>query len=341
MNTQRLKKYLSPWNMLYFALGLLLLIFLLRKTDFASLAQLLRQIKPGYFLLGGGLYLLKATLRSARFLRIHQRSKRDFFAMLRLSLATSLASQILPLKLGELSYIYLLKKDRRASISQGVSSLIVIRVVDLLAIAFLFLAFSAWVRFPANFAIYFRSILVAVGLLLALLVALLVFAKRSGPILRWFAQWRVVNKVLLLQKLLHAAEETLRELSLYTPRQYGEWSILAGLEWLVNFATFHVLLLGIGMTPHVLDTVVSVTFAAFASVLPVNSFGSFGTQEAGWATGLLLLGYSQQIALASGFATHLLTLAYMLVFGGLAWLSYGVGPTSRSAALAADESTHQ
>ena len=64
---------------------------------------------------------------------------------------------------------------------------------------------------------------------------------------------------------------------------------------------------------------------ALASVLPVNSFGNFGTQEAGWASGMVLLGYSQQTALTSGFATHLLSLAYMLVLGGAAWISYLAG----------------
>ena len=114
----------------------------------------------------------------------------------------------------------------------------------------------------------------------------------------------------------------MNELARYSPRETSEWGVLAGLEWFVNYFAFHVLMLGIGMDPRFLDTVVCVTFAALASVLPLNSFGSFGTQEAGWAAGLLLMGYPRESAIASGFATHLLTLAYMILLGGLSWLTY-------------------
>jgi len=97
---------------------------------------------------------------------------------------------------------------------------------------------------------------------------------------------------------------------------------LPALEWSINFLMYHILLIGMGLAPHILDTVTGVAFAALASILPINSFGNFGTQEAGWATGMILAGYSQETALASGFATHLLSLGFMVVLGGISWLLY-------------------
>jgi len=125
-----------------------------------------------------------------------------------------------------------------------------------------------------------------------------------------------------LNKLRSALQSLFNELARYAPREYIAWGILAGLEWFVNYITFNILMVGIGMDVTFYTTVVCVTFAALASVLPLNSFGSFGTQEAGWAAGLILMGYPRESAIASGFATHLLTLAYMILFGGLSWLSY-------------------
>jgi uncharacterized membrane protein YbhN (UPF0104 family) len=146
---------------------------------------------------------------------------------------------------------------------------------------------------------------------------------------RWAGTWiarlyalPVVAKARFLAGLRTGLETLFSQLAAYSLRDVLSWSLLAGLEWFVNYFAFHVLLLGIGLTPDFYTTVVAVTFAALTSVLPLNSFGSFGALEAGWAAGLLLMGIPRETAVSSGFASHLLTLAYMLVFGGLSWLSY-------------------
>ena len=321
----RTKRYVSSWNLISFAIGLIILFVLLRKVDFAALMQLIYTMKPEYLLLGGVVYLCKALVRSLRIYRLNQRDNPGYFQMLRLSLANSLASAILPLKLGELSYVYLLRKDNRSSISQGLSSLMVLRIFDLLAISLLFTLISVVVRLPENLSVFFYSILAFMGLLLAFIVGLLVASRHSQTILHWIFRLKQVQKIPLAQKIRGGLEGIFTELNQYQPRQYTEWAFLASLEWLVNYGAFHVLMIGLGFSPSLFATVTAVTFAALASVLPVNSFGNFGTQEAGWATGLVLLGFSQNISLSSGFATHLLTLGYMICFGGTAWLTYLFG----------------
>lgn len=316
------KKYLSAWNLVYFILGLGVLVFLLRKVDFPGLAQLIFKIDPLFLLLGGSIYLVKAGLRSLRFTRMNARSKPGYWKMLRLSLASSLASQILPLKLGELSYVYLLKKDYRAPIAQGLSSLMIIRIFDLLAISLLFLVISLATGLPEGLSVYFYSILAFVAVLLLVVVALLALSRNGPAVLGFLFRFGALEKASLIQKLRKGLEGVFADLSQYTGREYLEWTLLAVLEWSVNYAVYHVILLGAGLTPTFFDTVVGVTFAALASVLPINSFGNFGTQEAGWATGLVLLGYSQTVAINSAFATHLLSLLFMLVFGGVSWVSY-------------------
>lgn len=322
MKATTAKSRLSWLNILYFVLGMAVLIFLLRKIDFNGLIRLVVSVNPLYLLLGGVIYLCKALVRSMRLVSVNQRSRPRLMDMLRLTLAYSLAGQILPLKLGELSYIYLLKKDQRSSIPQGVSSLVVVRIFDLLAIALLFVLISLLVRLPQNLSVYFYSVLAFVGVLLVIIVLMLALARFASPILNFIFGLRLVQKLPFAPKIRGAAQSIFDELIQYRPGQYALWGGLALVEWLVNYASFHVLLLGIGMTPTFFDTVVCVTFAALASVLPINSFGNFGTQEAGWATGLVLLGYPQEIAITSGFATHLLTLGYMLLLGGLSWISY-------------------
>ena len=313
-----------------------MLYLLLRQVDFPALINQILKIPFTFLLLGGLIYGVKAVLRAARFARMNARQEGvSLLRMLRLSLASSLASQLLPLKLGELSYVYLLKREYRSPVAQGLSTLMLIRLFDMLAVALLFVAFALLVRLPASLSLYFYSILAFVGLLLALILALLFGARFVEPLLAYLFRFRWVRRVPYLFKLRGMLAGVALDLQRYSPRAYAEWTVLAALEWLVNYFTYHVLLIGIGLQPALFTTVVTVTFAALASVLPINSFGSFGTQEAGWATGLVLLGYRQEVAITSAFAAHLLILGYILLLGGLSWLSYLLRPAAPAPAAPA------
>ncbi len=327
-----LRKYLSPRNLIYFALGVAVLYLLLRQINFGGLMRQVLAVDPVYLLLGGLFYLLKGLLRALRLTRLNARSHPGYLRMLRLSLAASLASQWVPMKLGELVYVYLLKKENDSSVAQGLSSLMVLRLFDFLAISLLFLVITWVVYLPPGLSVYFFSILALMGFLLALILGLLVLAHNQRTLLGWLFNLRPFQRVALLQKGRSLLEGLLDDLRRYPRLDYPLWALLASAEWFANFWSFHMLLWGIGLQPTFYVTVVSVTFAALASVLPINSFGSFGTQEAGWATGMVLLDYSQDVAITSGFAAHILTMGYVLLFGGIAWGTY-LGKRERRAEI--------
>ncbi len=315
---------ITAWNILFFVLGLALLAGLLTQVDFRALWSQVASISLPYYLLAWFFYLLKTSLRALRFQRLNRHSQPSFVDMLRLVLASSFAVQLLPLKMGEFAYVYLLKRSRRASIPQGVSSLIAVRLFDLLAIPLLFILISVVLGFPSidRLAVYFNAILVFIAILLGLVLAILIGSRFAGPALERIFGLALLQRVAVTKKLQTGLNSLMSALASYTARDMLGWSLLASLEWFCNYLSFHVLLLGIGLAPNFYTTVVAVTFAALASALPLNTLGSFGTQEAGWAAGIFLMGYPRDIAISSGFATHLLTVSFMLVLGGLAWLSY-------------------
>lgn len=322
MKTASPKKYFSPLNILYFVLGTLLLGMLLLQVDFQELLGLVASIPVGLLVLGGLIYLCKGLVRAFRFWRINAAARPGFLKMLRLVMATSLASQLMPLKLGELTYIYALRKDFGASVTQGVSTLVIIRVFDLLAISALFVLTVLGMPSPGGLASYLVYIAVLMGLLVLLLLGFVAAGRYFAPVQNWIKKQPFFQKSALLQKLLKTVEGLLDELGKYRGVQYLELAGYPLVEWGLNYAMYAVLLRGIGLDASLLDAVVAVTFAALASLLPVNSFGNFGTQEAGWMTGMMLQGYAQEIALSSGFASHLIYLGYMILLGGVAWISY-------------------
>lgn len=330
----------NPLNLFSTFLGIVLLVVLLQQIDFEHLVGSLLAIQPEFLVLGGVAYLLKSIVRSIRFLYINERPTLEFFKMLRLTLASSLASQLLPLKLGELAYVFLVKKDFQARLSQGFSTLLVVRIFDLLTISLLFVLSALILQLPAGLSVYFYYILGFVAILLAFLGSLIT-ASKLFPRLTLFPQQADPSRWFkILDKLQRGVQSVLLELGKFRGRQYIAMIGYSTVEWMLNYAMFHILLQGLRMAPKIFDTISAVTLAALASVLPINSFGNFGTQEAGWATGLVLLGHPQQSALTSGFATHLLTLSYMIILGGVAWISYLAGAVAHRKTACSDLNDH-
>lgn len=322
MENSPIKKRLTVWNFIFFALGVLVLVLLLLQINFQDLIQLIVEINITYLFLGAGLYLCKGLIRALRFTRVIDQSQTSYPKMVRLTFASSLASQVLPFKLGELTYVYLLKRENRASISSGLSSLLVIRLLDLLAVALLFILAALFFPLSGSLAIFFGYILGFIVLLLAGILLIIFISGKTEFLDGFLSRIPWVQKYAVLTRLKDWGIHFLLELKPFRWSQYIQWAALASLEWAVNFAVFHSLLLGFGLNPSIFDTVTSVTFSVLASVLPINSLGNFGTQEVGWSAALTLLGYSKEAAISSGFATHLITLGYFLIYGGLSWISY-------------------
>jgi len=319
---------LSVKNLGFFLLGVLLLFFLLRQIDLRELRDQIVGVHWGYFLAGGMVYFLKACLRAVRLNRISTDLVLPYGRTLRLSLATSLATQILPFKLGEFSYVYLLKQEKSTSTAQGLSALVVIRLMDLMAIGVLYLAVALSLRTPQS-GVQMDEALAFVGVLGAGLGVLMALSHYAPPFFRKL-RTKTFPQGKIGARLTGGLEKFFLYFQAYRPVQFAQWMGLALLEWVANYSMFHLLLLGMDVPVSFFQTATAVTFAAIASALPVNAVGSFGSQEAGWTAALLLVQVDRQMAITTAFSTHILTLAYIAFFGTLAWISYVFFTGSRS-----------
>lgn len=316
--------HLTPGRIVLFLLGVILLLFLLYSVDEQELLRLVLTIPFRWFLLGGLAYLAKCLVRSLRILHVNRLPLRTYPDMLRLWLASSLAAQLLPFKMGELVYLFLLRRTQNVPIPKGVSGAVLLRLLDLLALIVLFifaaLTFGAPLT-PATRPFQITFFLLGLAAAGGLGFLLLSSAAAGRWVDRLLSGQRLAGNRVAIQ-LRSAAADFFTHLQGWAKKDLAAWLGLSLLEWSANFLSFHALLIGLNMQPTLFATVVCVTFAALTAVLPINTIGNFGTQEAGWTAGLVLLGYDQKAALASGFAAHLLTIGYMLVLGGPAWLSY-------------------
>lgn len=85
--------------------------------------------------------------------------------------------------------------------------------------------------------------------------------------------------------------------------------------WLFTYLWFTSFLIACGYETAYSLVIFGATFAVLSKAIPLASVGGFGTHEAGWAMGFMLVGYDFQAAILSGLAINILTLAASMLFG--------------------------
>lgn len=319
---------------------ILLVVLLIWIVDVRQLVQVVLNIDLSYLLMGALLYVTDIVLLATRLrvLTISRETKlsRMFFIVS----AHSLINQILPLRSGEFSYMYLAKKGQSIEPQEGLASLVFVRFFDLLTVCFFFAI--ALVPLVATRSIQLSSSVLA-GLLL--LVVLLIFVPwlltQYGVAMTRFVEIKFIRgdnstPSKLLAKLLGFARQVME-----TFRTYGTFRMIlpVGLlsigVWACNFGMSIVVVHGLGYQMSVWVILLAAVVSAFSAVLPINSIGSWGTMELGWSGALIFQGISVEEAIASGVAMHLILFFYAVVLG-----SMGLLYVNRMSANDADRQKH-
>jgi conserved hypothetical protein len=119
-----------------------LLYLLLSQIDPHDIISTLKGIDASYLAGGFILYSLCNIFRALRFhILLDQEIK--LFPLFNLVCIYNMMNNLAPMRTGELSYIYMLKKLHNKNAITGASTLILSRIFDFIAIGTLFLA-SAW-----------------------------------------------------------------------------------------------------------------------------------------------------------------------------------------------------
>jgi uncharacterized protein (TIRG00374 family) len=134
-----------------------------------DIVKTLYQINPFYLLMGFFLYIGCYIFRSMRFYYLLNRkiTVKDLVAVVCLH---NFFNMVLPVKTGEFSYIYLVNKHYNRTIGEGITTLLIARIFDIISISTLFLVSFAIIvhSITANMTLVYGVILV-LGLLIVLL----------------------------------------------------------------------------------------------------------------------------------------------------------------------------
>jgi len=306
------------------SIGIILL--LLTQISIHDLFTLLRTMDPLWALWGAIGYSLALLFRAIRFKWLIHSRDIPLSDLIRISVFHNVSLMILPSKLGELSYPYLLKKISGMTLTEGLASLIASRVYDFFTVLIIFIFAS--IGFQSFFKMNIFLIILLTALLMGL--SLMVFFYMSS-LLRLFsnglgimAKWtRLKNN-----KLLHWGQRKMNEVAedlyaIQARRTYLPVTLTSLASWIMAFWMFYALLQGFGTPISFSKVIFASTIAVFANTLPISGLGNWGVLEAGWTAGFLLVGLSKEKAITTGFGVHIIIFIIGVIIGTICWVTLG------------------
>ena len=226
-------------------------------------------------------------------------------------------NKILPARTGELSLPILFKKFCNVPLTDGFGALLLFRFLDLFSVISLFAVSLIFVDTES-----LNSPLVIVISVSVLLLMLIFWSKLTLSIRISKALVARINHK-KLDKIRAKTEKLLDHILAY--KQTKKSTFLASIlalsvaNWLLTYLFFYAIILAFHLEYSFIQVIFASTISNFTFILPFSTFGSFGTFEAGWAIGFMLLGMTLEMAVPIGLFTNVFGL---LINGVLASLGY-------------------
>ncbi len=292
-------------NILFsFGISLLLLAVLLNSlvgsVDFAVLPRIVAAVRSTSLLFVGGYLvagLVQSLLRAVRYqiiLRTSEERVPGLFHMVLVSMSRNMFVDMLPARLGELSYVAMLNRGYTVRMEACISSLSISFVFDLIALGLLLTGLLAWQLVVTELQPWLIGTLLVVGFVSMALLAFLF------PVMAAVGRW--LNRLQerregLLSRLAALVRDTATTLQQVRKRSVIIQLLLLSLGVRVaKYVGLYLIFLGVvlpsfqGIDTRPAPVLISLVSAEAAAGLPVPTFMSFGTYEAGGALAMIALG---------------------------------------------------
>jgi len=317
----------------------ILIIVLFSQISFGDLYALLLHLDPWWVLSGCLAHVLSLLFRASRIRWLVHSKTLSLSQFTRISVLHNFSLMILPSKLGELTYPYLLNRMCGITLTEGLASLITGRIYDFF-ITFMMLLISA-MGFPEILRI---NVWVAGMIAVACVCVTFLTLFHMSRLSRWVsAVFETLSSRVrfkrrnpfpwIRDKTSHISSDFD---AIHSRRGYIPVTLLTTLSWLMAFWMFYAFLRGFGISISFLNVIFGSSVALFVNALPISGVGNWGILEAGWAAGFLLVGLSKEKAIATGFGVHILIFIITGLLALLCWTTWKQQSPSPAAETTAD-----
>ena len=300
-------------------LAVIIAYFLLKEIDLQEIPQTLSRLSIKALLIGFTCYCVLVLAKALRFRALLNLDSgvHQVFPILALH---TFWGNILPMRTGDVSYIYLMQRRQKVDATQGIASLLVASLIDLILLIGLVIA-TVWLlrnELPNSLTVTLLSLsLLLIGSALITVFVLVAVAPNvcikladrcASPLLRLEKRpvsW-VVNKGL----------QVLQELTAFrSNRRFLEVWIYSLMCIVIRFGFQCYLVAEMGVDVPMLQVLFALAFTNVFNLLPIQTVGNFGTTEFPFVWLLIHFGTSVEVATVTGFSLHILILLYCLPLG--------------------------
>lgn len=313
------------------AAGLLAILMLLGGIGPEDLLAGLRRLSLRGYLTALALHVALYVLRAWRFHLLLPSERRPGFArLLSITASYTMASIILPAKIGEAAFVVYAGRVAKIPASEATACLLVSRLLDLAT-----LALSMSVACLVLWAAGTYANLVWLGPLGAILlpfsVAMFVASARGDLVVRWIdrgSRLLGLDRTRTGARLLAFGDRLSVALRAAGSRRRLYAAAIVSLPaWLCVFLFCAVLAGALGLPADVTfaEATLGSGLAIATSLLPLSAFANFGTLEAGWVLGFNAMGVEPSVAYATGLGLHVVQVANAVLLGLLGHVGMAVG----------------
>ena len=317
------------WRVLSVVVTVALLYFVLDELQGADLGELITRI-PAWSWIGALLvYLALNLLRALRFHVLLDKRDSPMRLLIPITLYHNGLVRVVPFKLGEISYVILLKTRLNYTMQEGVGSLFGARILELVIIVlvFAFGIFMSGEQFAAQ-----RDQLTA-GVLSVFLVSV-IGLYYAGSLLR--LALNVMQRIPILStdkpdSFFAVAQSKLIELAaefdrIRQPRLFFSALFISCFTYTSSFLTNYILLRAVGLDADLPIVITVISLGMFGSAFPFTLSG-FGIVETAWWTGLTrFAGYAGDEAAAIGIVLHGFQIVAAVLYGLVGYVLIRLSP---------------
>jgi uncharacterized protein (TIRG00374 family) len=292
------------WIGILVSIACLAAIFLF--IDSAELLAALRTAKPSYLIVAVGCLIIYMLLRAVRW-RFMLENKISVQRVFHLQNIGYMLTQILPLRLGDPARAVLVGSEPKITVGQGLATMVVERLLDMLAIIVLLPftltavpALPAWMQAGAR-----TSGVLAIGAIGVVVLA---------------ANFRNVISILLKRlhipgRLIKLTDDLLAGLGTLTHWRSGlTLTLLSILPWIPIIFAYQFVMRSVGLSPTYLQAGFVVCAGALSIALP-SSPGQVGVFHAGVTLAIVALGMSETNGASFAFLYHAINFTFIVALG--------------------------
>ncbi len=306
-------------------LAIVVAYFLLKEIDIQEIPKTLSRLSMKALLIGFGCYCLLVLAKALRFRALLnlESGVHQIFPILALH---TFWGNILPMRTGDVSYVYLMQRRQRVEATQGIASLLVASLIDLVLLMGLVVA-TAWLLRAELQNTFSGTVLYVTPLLMGSgLVAVVVFVYAAPNVCIRFAERSAAPLLALEKRTISWAIEkvlaVLRELTTFrSNKRFSEVWIYSLTAVAIRFGFQCYLVTEMGVGIPMTEVLFALAFTNVFNLLPVQTVGNFGTTEFPFVWLLNHFGTSVETATVTGFSLHILILLYCLPLGASGFLT--------------------